>query len=606
MSYEDMKVVIVGPVDYGKSAIISCLIADTGALSEGKLEQVQENCRGNLEPYQSNSLLDALKDEHTQGIIDVAHCFFKSSKRRYIIVDTPDLLNFIKIMINGTSQADVALLVIDVEDGIQFKSYRYGYLLSMLGIKHVIVLFNKMDLINYNRNVYENVVDAHTKFFTNIGIFPIANIPVSGREGDNIAASTAHMPWYQGPTVLEVLDELHAEPLPEDKPFRMSIQGVHIQQGKPRRIITGTIESGRLLVGDEVIFYPSGKKGRVNYIEQKFARAQAGNETSFTIEEQIYVSRGELVAKMTEAKPSVSTRIRVSLLWLGEKPMNTEKTYLLKLGTSKVRVKLEEIRRRMDISSMELQEGGEQVKFQSFVECILKCDKPLTFDLSEEIMATSRFEIVDDYETVGGGIVLEGMDDRNLQWHPTTVTRAFREHLNGHQGGVLWLTGLSGSGKSTLANALEKSLSAQWIRTYLLDGDNVRHGLNQDLGFSKNDRAENIRRIAEVAKLFIDAGMFVITAFISPYRADRQLARDIIGTDDFMEIHVHCSLEECERRDPKGIYKKARRGEILQFTGISSPYEAPQSPDITVLTEMEGAEEAVERILTELRVRGLI
>ncbi|MDR3586017.1 MAG: adenylyl-sulfate kinase [Desulfosporosinus sp.] len=585
---EDMKVAIVGPIDYGENGIIGRLMAETVDLAEGKLaEQVEETT------------------------INGACNFFKSEKRRYVIINSPEPTEFIKNMVTGELQAEVALLVIDAVEGIQLNSLKQGHLLSMLNVRRVIVLVDKMDLVNFSQLIYEDVVNTYTIFLNELGINPLAYIPVSGRFGETLDAS-ALMPWYQGDTILDALDKCHLEPLQVDKLFRMPVQGVHIltQHEEVRHIITGTVESGMLQVEDEVIFYPSGKKARVHsfegFAEQKLMKVQAGNPISFTIKEEIYVSRGELVARWTEEKPKVSNRIRVNLFWSGEKPMNMKKTYVLKLGTKKVRVKLEELFGIIDAPSLVWREGGESIEINHVAECILRCDKPLAYDISEHLMATCRFIIVDDFEIAGGGMVREGLDERNLQWHLTTVNRAVREHLNGHQGGVLWFTGLSGAGKSTLANALEKRLYSQEIRTYLLDGDNVRYGLNQDLGFSKDDRAENIRRVAELAKLLTDAGMLVLTTFISPYEKDRQLAREIIGAEDFLEIHVHCSLEECERRDPKGMYAKARRGEIPQFTGISAPYEAPQNPDIIVSTEQECVEEAAERIMSELKARNLI
>lgn len=609
----DMKVVIVGHVDHGKSTIIGRLMVDTDALPEGRLEQVQEKCRRNSKPFEYAFLLDTLKEEQSKGItIDVARCFFKSKKRRYIIMDAPGHIEFLKNMVTGAAQAEAALLIIDAVEGIQLNSLRHGYLLNMLGIKQVVVLINKMDLVNYSEHAFNNVVDDFKEFLHKIGTIPITYIPVSGRLGDNIGGSSVNMPWYQGSTVLEALDQLNPELIPEDKPFRMPVQGVYkfTQYGDKRRIIVGTVEAGALQVGDAVVFNPSGKSGRVRSIEGfpvcDIDEVQAGQAIGFTLEDQIYISRGELVAKVGEIKAKVSSRLRVKLFWLGKKPMYKEKSYFLKLGTAKVRVSLEEILRVMDASTLDPHEGGECISIYNAAECIIKCDKPISFDLGDEIMATGRFVIVDNYEIICGGVVQEALENRHLHWQSTTVSKADREFLNGHRCGVLWFTGLSGSGKSTIANALEKRLYILGNRTYLLDGDNIRYGLNRDLGFSKAGRTENIRRIAEVAKLFADAGMIALTAFISPFRVDRQSARDIMGRDIFLEIYVDCSIEECARRDPKGLYAKARRGEIYQFTGVSDPYESPANPDIIVFTEKESVEEAVERILEELRIRNLI
>lgn len=610
---QEMKVAIVGHVDHGKSTIIGRLMADTDSLPQGKLEQVRETCRRNSKPFEYAFLLDALKEEQAQGItIDVARMFFKTKTRNYIILDAPGHAEFLKNMVTGAAQADAALLVIDAYEGIQINSLRHGNLLSILGVKQVVILVNKMDLVNFNEETFKQIVDSYGAFLVKIGIKPITYIPVSGRLGDNIASSSNHMCWYFGPTVLQALDQLKPKSLPIHNAFRMPVQDVYkfTEHADQRRIIAGTIESGTLRVGDELIFYPSGKDGRVHSIEQfpprKLIEVQAGYATGFTLEEQAYVSRGELVAKKGENPPKVSLSFRANLFWLGKNPMILGKTYFLKLGSAKRRIKLESIIRVMDASTLDPNSNPERVEVNNAAECILKCDKPIAFDCNDEMSLNSRFVIVDEYEIVGGGIIQEAINERQLHWQSTTVSREDRESLNGHRGGVLWFTGLSGAGKSTLADALEKRLFTEGIRTYILDGDNIRQGLNQDLGFSPEDRSENIRRIAEVAKLFTEAGVLVLTAFISPYHMDRKQARDIIREDDFIEIYVRCSIEECEKRDIKGLYAKARRGEITQFTGISAPYEVPEHPDIVVSTEEKNIEQCVEEIIVELKKRQLV
>ncbi|AHF08072.1 adenylyl-sulfate kinase [Desulfitobacterium metallireducens] len=610
---QEMKIVIVGHVDHGKSTIIGRLMADTDSLPQGKLEQVRETCRRNSKPFEYAFLLDALKEEQAQGItIDVARMFFKTKQRNYIILDAPGHVEFLKNMVTGAAQAEAALLVIDAKEGIQINSLRHGNLLSMLGVKQVAILINKMDLVDYEEEIFKQIVDSYRIFLEKIGIEPIYYIPVSGRFGDNIASSSGNMCWYSGPTVLEALDQLKPKKQPIHAALRMPVQDVYkfTGHGDQRRIIAGTIESGILRVGDELIFYPSGREGRVHSIEHfpttELTEVQAGYATGFTLEEQAYVSRGELVTKKGETSPKVVLSFRANLFWLGKNPMIPGKTYFLKLGTAKRRIKLEGIIRVMDASTLDPNYHPERIEINNAAECILKCDKPIAIDSNYEMSLNSRFVIVDEYEIAGGGIIQEAINERQLYWQKSTVSREDRESLNGHRSGVLWFTGLSGAGKSTLANALEKRLFAEGIRTYILDGDNVRQGLNQDLEFSPEDRAENIRRIAEVAKLFTDAGVLVLTAFISPYHVDRKLAKNIIHGDDFIEIYVRCSIEECEKRDAKGLYAKARRGEISQFTGVSAPYEVPENPDIVVSTEEMNIEQCVEEIMTELKNRKVV
>lgn len=616
MSYslEEMKIVIVGHVDYGKSTIISRLMADTRALHEGKLEQVQATCRRNSKSFKYAFLLEGLKEGHDldQGItIDVAHYFFKSGKRDYVIMDSHGNVEFIKIMVTAP-QAEAALLVIDAQEGIQLNSLRHGYLLRMLGVLQIIVLINKMDLVDFEESAYLEVVKSYFEFLQKIGIRPIAFIPVSGRFGDNISIASEQMPWYGGLTVLETLDQLQPKEGRDDQPMRLTVQEVYkfAKRRDQRRIIAGTIETGKIRVGDEVLFSPSGKRGRVHSLEvfpeRPSMEAEAGYAIGFTLNEQIFVSRGELVTRVGELEPKVSSRLRVHLFWLGKNPLSPEKNYFIKIGTLETSVKLETILGVMDASTLDLEEKGRSVQMYQVAECIFRCKKNVAFDLGNEIIETGCFVIVDQYEIVGGGIIQESLEDYNLHWQRTSVLRSDREMLNGHRGGVIWFTGLSGSGKSTLANALEKRLFSIGVRTYFLDGDNIRQGLNQNLGFHKVDRMENIRRIAEVAKLFADAGVMVLAAFISPYEADRQIARTIIGDRDFYEIFVDCSLEECERRDTKGLYAKARRGEIQEFTGVSDPYEVPTNPELIISTEKENVGKAIERIIINLKQYGFL
>jgi bifunctional enzyme CysN/CysC len=414
-----MNIVIVGHVDHGKSTVIGRLLADTHSLPQGKLEQVRAQCELNSKPFEYAFLLDALKDEQAQGItIDAARVFFKSQRRHYLILDAPGHIEFLKNMITGASRAEAALLVIDAAEGVQENSRRHGYMMSLLGIRQLAVVVNKMDLVNWDRAVYDRIVREYGEFLDQVGIRPSCFIPVAARSGDNIADRSENLSWFEGPTVLDALDAFHSEPAPVDRPFRMPVQDVYkfTKQGDDRRIVAGTIDSGGVSVGDHVIFYPSGKTSRVKSIEAfnrpMRNRAEAGWAVGFTLQEQIYVTRGEVATLESQPRPQVTTRLRVSLFWLGKQPLVKRKEYLLKLGTARVTCRLEEVLRVMDASTLDATTQNNAVQRHDVAECVLKLDRAIACDLAEEIPATSRFVIVDDYEIRGGGIVREALPDR--------------------------------------------------------------------------------------------------------------------------------------------------------------------------------------------------
>lgn len=622
MQDEDMNIVIVGHVDHGKSTIIGRLLADTDSLPIGKLEQVREKCRRNSKPFEYAFLLDALKDEQEQGItIDSARCFFKTEKRKYILIDAPGHIEFLKNMVTGAARAEAALLVIDANEGIKENSKRHGYLLSMLGIKQLCVLVNKMDLVGYDKNKYDAIVKEYSEFLAKINVIPSHFIPVSGFKGENILNRSENMNWYTKNTLLEALDSFISEKSPNDKPFRMPVQGVYkfTSEGDDRRIVAGTVETGTLNVGDEVCFYPSMKKSKIKTIEvfnaEKTNNVSAGCAAGFTLDEQIYVKRGDLVTIVGQKEPKVTSRIKVNLFWLGKSVLEQNKEYYLKLGTAKVIAKVEKILKVLNASSLD-SKTAEKIERNEVAECILTLNKEIALDLSTEIANTGRFVIIDNYNIAGGGIALETLENKeilhrenniiigekkNLVWSNGKVEYEDRCKLINQKGLVIWLTGLSGSGKSTIAIELEKKLTQIGKLTYRLDGDNIRLGLCSDLGFSENDRNENIRRITEVAKLFKDSGIITIVSFISPLKSMRELAREKIGNDAFFEVYVKADLETCIKRDPKGMYKKALAGEIKEFTGISAAYERPENPEIVIDTEQLTLEESVLVIIEEIR-----
>ncbi len=610
---ESMNIVTVGHVDHGKSTVIGRLLADADALPDGKLEMVRENCRRNSKPFEYAFLLDALKKEQAQGItIDTARCFFGTEKRQYILIDAPGHIEFLKNMVTGASRAEAALLVIDAARGVEENTRRHGYFLAMLGIRQVAVLVNKMDLVGYSETVFEDIKREYADFLGKIDIKPEIFIPVSGSCGDNIARRSENMPWYQGRTVLEQLDAFHAKPSAENLPLRMPVQGVYkfTGGGDSRRIIAGTVESGFVSAGDEVVLLPSGKKTTVKTLEVFNAptpeRFSAGQAAGFTMERQIFTERGEIVCKAGEKLPQVGVRLRANVFWLGKDPLTRGKTYHLKSGTAKVEMRIETVEKVVNASDLSYL-TRQHVEKNEVAECIITLDKPIAFDLAGENDATSRFVIVDNYEIAGGGIITEAMesydyDTRNIRWSAGGITKEERRKLLG-RGMVVWMTGLSGSGKTTIAQEAEKMLIKAGVPAYILDGDKLRKGLNSDLGFSEDDRRENIRRTAEAAKLFADMGAVTIVTLISPFEESRRQAREIIG-GAFSEVYVKASVETCASRDPKNLYKKAYAGEIKNFTGIDSPYEIPENPDIVLDTEKWSEIECVELLLGEIAVKA--
>ncbi|MBQ8663471.1 MAG: adenylyl-sulfate kinase [Eubacterium sp.] len=605
---ELLSVVTVGHVDHGKSTVIGRMLADAGALPDGKLEAIKENCKRNSKPFEYAFLLDALKNEQAQGItIDTARCFFQTEKRRYIIIDAPGHIEFLKNMVTGASRAEAALLVIDASRGVEENTRRHGYFLSMLGIRQVAVLVNKMDLVGYKQSVYDDIKDEYEKFLKKINIVPKTFIPVSGMEGDNIAFKSENMPWYEGLTVLQQMDEFNTIPAPENMPFRMPVQGVYKFTGSndSRRIIAGTVDAGKVRAGDQLVFYPSGKKTAVKTLEVFNAETPteftAENAAGFTMTEEIFVKRGEIACLASEEAPQVGVRMKVNLFWLGKENLKLNKTYFLKCGTAKVEMRLESVERVVNASDLSCI-SRQYVEKNEVAECILKLDRPIAFDLAGTIEATSRFVIVDDYEIAGGGIITEAMkddayDNKNIRWSGDAMTEGERARLLGNSGLVVWMTGLSGSGKTTTAQEVERRLVAQGIPAYVLDGDKLRRGLNHDLGFSDEDRKENIRRTTEVAKMFKDAGIVTFVTLISPFAEAREAARAEIG-NNFMEVYVKADIETCKQRDPKKLYEKALKGEIKSFTGIDSPYEVPKNPDLLLDTELWSEEECAEALFS--------
>jgi bifunctional enzyme CysN/CysC len=615
---EQLKIVIVGHVDHGKSTFVGRLFYDTGSLPEGKFEQLQKIAERRGVPFEWANLMDALQSERDQNItIDTAQIWFQTRKRQYVIIDAPGHKEFLKNMVTGAANAEAALLLIDANEGVQEQSRRHGYLLNLLGIRQIAVLVNKMDLQGYSQERFQNIEAEYRKFLASVGVEPKIFIPIAAKHGDNIASRSPNMPWWNGATVLECLDEFRASELPDNQPLRFPIQDVY--RFDERRILAGRIEAGTLKVGDRLLFCPSNKVSTVKTIERWNAApcdtAQAGESIGITLTEQIFVERGA-VAALETAPPYELARFRARLFWLGRAPFRKGKLYKLKLATQEVDCEIEAIEKVIDASTLATvsrPENDAVIARHEVADLSLRTKRPVAFDAHTEIIATGRFVIVDGFDVCGGGIVLPDAYPRrtadslhksgNIYWSHGKVTTEQRALRNGHAGCVVWLTGLSGAGKSTIATELERELFNQNQHTYVLDGDNVRHGLCSDLGFSPEDRKENIRRVGEVAQLLADAGVIVITAFISPYRSDRELVRKIVPAGKFIEVYVNAPLAICEQRDPKGLYVKARNNEIKEFTGISAPYEEPAHPEIELHTDQLTAAESVAKIVEYLHIQ---
>ena len=611
-----LQIAIVGHVDHGKSTLVGRLLNDTGSLPDGKIEAVRQMSERRGMPFEWAFVMDAFQAERDQAItIDAAHIWFKTAKHNYVIVDAPGHREFIKNMVSGAASCDAALLVIEAAEGVREQSRRHAYLLHLLGVEEVVVAVNKMDLVDYDGDRFNDVERDIRAYLQEIGVTPRHVVPVSARDGDNLTAASANMPWYSGPTIVDAFDSLEAPGGLDALPLRLPVQDVyHFDE---RRIIAGRIESGCLAVGDKVTFSPSNRSTRVATIESwpsadGSSKATAGQSVGVTLEEQLFIERGEVMSH-TDELPVESNVFRGHIFWLGHKPLHVGGQYKLKLGAFEAPVEVQSIERVIDtddLSIVDPQTPDAVVERNGIGEIVLRSRAMLALDEFTANARTGRFVLVDGYDIAGGGIIsMHGYPNQrdqitdkgtNLFAVGHRVPRAARLHKNGHSGGVVWLTGLSGAGKSTVALEAERVLFQKGYQVYVLDGDNVRSGLNANLSFSPEDRAENIRRVGEVAALFADAGMVVLTAFISPYRADRERAREAADRSEgitFHEVYVEASLDVCEQRDPKGLYRRARTGEVSDFTGISAPYEQPDRADLVIDTDGQSAEQSVAELV---------
>jgi bifunctional enzyme CysN/CysC len=636
-----LRVVFVGHVDHGKSTLIGRILHDTGSLPERKIEEITKTCAAEGIEFEFAFLLDALLEEQKQNVtIDTTEIPFRTARRRYAIIDAPGHKEFLKNMITGASRADAAILVIGADEGVREQSRRHAYLLSMLGIRQVIVVVNKMDLIDYSEKRFREIEQEYRKFLQELGLKAQTFIPASAKQGENVARASMKMKWYCAASVLEALDILQPQKQDPNLPLRFCVQDVYRFDG--RRIIAGRIETGALTVGDQLVFSPANKSSVVATIERwrpvmpsgveespgeifkitqrdpttslrtTVGPAVAGDSIGITLTEQIFVERGYVASHQNET-PIETNRFHADLFWIVREPLRVGHFYDLRLATQQVKCQVVSIEQVTDSSTLETRsDGREQLERNEVGRLAIQTRGPLVIDNHDRIPNLGRFVIIDDGQICGGGTIFGGVytdrtvaKSKNIFWIEEKITARERALRTGHRGAVVWLTGLSGAGKSTIAQSLERDLFHRGMHTYVLDGDNIRHGLNSNLGFSPDDRVENIRRVSEVAKLMADAGTVVITAFISPYRMDRRRAREIAleGNAEFIEVFVEAPLEVCEARDPKNLYKKARAGEIREFTGIDAPYEAPEDPEIVVHTDKQTVNESVATILEQLLPR---
>ena len=609
-----LRFITCGSVDDGKSTVIGRLLYESKMLFEDQLAAIESDSKkwgtqgGDID---FALLVDGLAAEREQGItIDVAYRFFSTDRRKFIVADTPGHEQYTRNMITGASTADVAVILIDARKGVLTQTRRHSYLVSLIGIRKVVLAINKMDLVDYSQKVFDRINEDYRAFAAQIGLTDITSIPLSGLKGDNMLVASEKTPWYHGPTLMGFLETCEVdETRLQKEPFRMPVQWVN-RPNLDFRGFAGVITSGSVKPGDRLIAQPSGKESKVARIVTMggdLPLAVAGQSVTLTLEDEIDVSRGDVLS-LAEAPAEVADQFEASLVWMTDEPMLPGRPYLMKIGAQTVTASITEPKYKINVNTME-HLAAKQLGVNEIGVVNIALDRQIAFDAYKANRDTGGFILINRMtnNTVGAGMINFALRrSHNLRMQHVDVDKALRSELKRQRPAVLWFTGLSGAGKSTIANLVEKKLAAMGRHTYLLDGDNVRHGLNKDLGFTEADRVENIRRVAEVARLMVDAGLIVMTAFISPFRSERAMARGQMADGEFIEIHVNTPLAVAEERDVKGLYKKARRGEIANFTGISSPYEVPEAPEIVVNTHTQTAEEAADLIVAKLKTLGSI
>ncbi|WP_135210693.1 sulfate adenylyltransferase subunit CysN [Vitreimonas flagellata] len=609
-----LRFITCGSVDDGKSTLIGRLLYDSKMIFEDQMAALEADSKkigtqgGEID---FALLVDGLAAEREQGItIDVAYRFFSTEKRKFIVADTPGHEQYTRNMVTGASTADLAVILIDARKGVLTQTRRHSYLVSLMGIRHLVLAVNKMDLVGWSQETFDTIVAEYATFARQIGVRDFLAIPMSGLKGDNITTKSDSAPWYAGPALL---DHLESVPLDDQRrataAFRMPVQWVN-RPNLDFRGFAGMIASGRVKPGDKVRVAPSGKMSSVARIVTKggdLDEAIAGQSVTLTLADQVDCSRGDVIAAADDP-PEASDQFETTIIWMAEDDLIPGRSYWLKIGAKQVAAQITDIKYKVNVNTLE-HLAGKVLELNEIAVCNVSLDRTIAFDPYAANQDMGGFILIDRISnaTVGAGLIQFALRRaQNVHWQALDVTREARAELKGQRAAVLWFTGLSGAGKSTIANLVERKLLALGRHTVLLDGDNVRHGLNRDLGFTVADRVENIRRVAEVSKLMADAGLIVLVSFISPFRAERQMARDLIPKDEFFEVFIDTPLDEAEKRDVKGLYKKARAGELKNFTGIDSPYETPLAPEIHIETMKAAPEDAADRIVDAILRDGRI
>ncbi len=596
-----LNLVVVGHVDHGKSTLIGRLLFDTHSVPDGKAERIEAACKAEGMEFEYAFLMDALLEEQAQNItMDTTRVPFRTERRSFTIIDAPGHKEFLKNMITGAASADAAVLLVDAQEGLREQTRRHCFLLSLLGLRQIVVAVNKMDLVDYRPEVFEAIRAELGAFLAKLGVEPAHFIPISAKFGEGLLRHSTQTPWYRGPTLLEVLESFRANPPASGGPLRVSVQDVY--RFDARRIVAGLVESGSLSVGDEIEFAPGGKRSRIKSIETwpqsnppPRGPVGSGREVALTLEDELFVERGQIASHLSD-KPHEARAFTARVFWIHDEPLRSGELVALKLGTQRAEARVLGVQRTLDAVTLEIGTGTSEVKVHEVAEIRLRVRKPIAFDVGGKVPSLGRFVIMRGRRIAGGGVIDSVVSEAPEGNGATPISRTA---ILGHRGCIVWMTGLSGSGKSTLAQALEQRLLGSGVLCAILDGDVLRTGLSRNLGFSPDDRSENLRRATELAIHLANAGVVVIAALISPFRADRASAAERAKEKDvpFAEVFINAPLAVCERRDPKDLYKKARAGKIPQFTGIDSPYEPPLAPDLEVRTDRASVDDLVERLV---------
>ena len=601
-SLDLLRFITCGSVDDGKSTLIGRMLYESQMIFDDQVASLKKDSQKHGtqgEEIDFALLVDGLSAEREQGItIDVAYRFFSSSKRKFIVADTPGHEQYTRNMATGASTADLAILLVDARHGVITQTKRHSFIVSLLGIKKVILAVNKMDLVNYDQKTYQQIDQDYRDFAKNLNIEHIQSIPISALKGDNVYEKSKMMKWYDEPTLFSYLETVKVSSAKSSK-FILPVQRVN-RPNLDFRGYSGTIVSGSIKVGEEIRTVPSNQKAKVKelFIGDKSIKSSTNKQSiTLTLNKEIDISRGDIICKKDSIVESAD-QFNLNMIWMSEENCFPGRSYIAKIHNSSATIKILDIKKIYNVNTLE-HSPGKQLNLNDVAEVTVSLGKNIPFLPYQENKNMGSMILIDPLsnQTIGVGMINFALRRaQNIHLQSLSITKELREKMNGHKGQVLWLTGLSGSGKSTIANALEKELYAEGKKTYVLDGDNIRHGLNKDLGFNDNDRVENIRRVAEVAKLMCDAGLIVITAFISPFRTERDMARSLFQSGEFKEIFISTPLKIAEQRDPKGLYKKARKGEIPNFTGINSPYEKPLHPELSLDTSKTSITQSVKKI----------